>query len=329
MKANYFDALRLIQQQHFPLYIISGDEAYQQHQLAEKLLTRFKSQDYEIVRHHIDAHNYDVLYQQSDTLSLFSSQRFIIVTFNKAPDKKGQSALLDNLSDHSSDDVYLLIFQDLNHASTKTKWFTKLSERALHIQLWPLSSQDTLKMIDLEMCQYPQLTMTHEAKLILAQKTEGNMLATHQMLSLLARQAKPNYDENNVLALLHQHCKYDVFDLITPIIIRDKCKALSILNQLLTENAEPVLVLWALTKQVRILSHLLGAQNTSEINKVFMQHQIWQSRQNQYLQWSKRHCLDQISNYMDQCLKIDYTIKGIEKDNIVLGFNQLVLSLMK
>lgn len=330
MKANYFDALKLIAQQSFPLYIISGDEAYQQHQLCEKLLKRYQTQDYEIVRYYIDGHNYDVLYQQADTLSLFSSQRFVIIHFNKAPDKKGQSALVDNLSQQNGDDVYLLVFHELNHASTKTKWFNALAQSALHIQLWPLGVQDTVKMIDHELSQvYPHMQISLEAKMILAQKTEGNMLATHQILELLARQNKPHYDADNILPLLHQHCKYDVFDLIEPIISGNARKALNILNQLLQEGTETVLILWTLNKQIRILNAILNTQDNATLNKVFAQHQIWPSRQAQYQQWARKHQRTEISEYLSLCLEIDYAIKGIQKDNLTLRFNQLVLSLLK
>ena len=99
-----------------------------------------------------------------------------------------------------------------------------------------------------------RLEATDEALELLAERTEGNLLAAHQeleKLALLAGGARINAD--TVLASVADSARFDVFQLGEAVLGGETERALRVLAGLRAEGTEPTLVLWALTKALRDL----------------------------------------------------------------------------
>jgi DNA polymerase-3 subunit delta len=98
------------------------------------------------------------------------------------------------------------------------------------------------------------LPATDEALELLAERTEGNLLAAHQeleKLTLLARDGRVTAD--TVLASVADSARFDVFQLGEAVLAGDAERALRVLGGLRAEGTEPTLALWALTKALRDL----------------------------------------------------------------------------
>ena len=89
---------------------------------------------------------------------------------------------------------------------------------------------------------------------MLAERTEGNLLAAHQELEKLRLLAPAgNITSETVLASVADSARFDVFRLSEAVLEGEADRALRVLAGLRSEGTEQTLVLWALTKALRDL----------------------------------------------------------------------------
>ena len=98
------------------------------------------------------------------------------------------------------------------------------------------------------------LEVTDEALELLAERTEGNLLAAHQELEKLALLALDGpVTADTMLASVTDSARFDVFQLGEAVLAGDAARALRMIAGLRGEGTEPTLVFWALTKAMRDL----------------------------------------------------------------------------
>ncbi|AIT09753.1 DNA polymerase III subunit delta [Candidatus Francisella endociliophora] len=323
MELSYFDLIKKNDLTNYKFFIVTGDEPLQRHNIIEKITNQFKAKNYEISHHDLTEQNLDVLYNETDSLSLFAMDKFIQFNFEKPPQKKLQQALVEKLL-HDDENVYLLVFNGMKKQNTSAKWFQSLEHKAIHTRIFQPNLNNAINIINHE-AQEIGLTISREAVQLLAQKTEGNLIATKQILKLLSRQETKSFDENTIRPFLHEHANFDVFDLSEAILTQQKPKALTILNSILNENDKPPLILWALKKELRILSQLKNTSPTYH-QKIFKDNNIWPSKQKFYSSLANKISLEKISTGLQNCLETDLYIKGAKKGNIQLKLNEIVFN---
>lgn len=321
MQLSYFDLLKKNDLTEYKLFMITGDEPLQKHNIIEKITDQFKAKSYEISYHDLNEQNLDVLYGEVDSLSLFSMDKLIQFNFDKPPQKKLQQALADKLISED-DNVYLLVFSGMKKQNTSAKWFQSLEHRAIHIRIFDPNTNNAINIIDYEAKQLG-LSLTQPAVQLLVQKTEGNLIASKQIIKLLSRQSTQTYDENTIRPFIHEHANFDVFDLSEALLSQQKTKALKILNSILTENDKPPLVLWAIKRELRIISQLKNTQPTYH-QKIFKDNNIWPSKQKFYISLANKTSTEKISIGFEKCLQTDLYIKGAKKGNIKLKLNEII-----
>ncbi|ASG67267.1 DNA polymerase III subunit delta [Francisella halioticida] len=324
MELSYFDFLKRNDLTDYKLFIITGDEPLQKHNIIEKITKQFKQKEFEISYHDLTEQNLDVLYNETNSLSLFSMDKFIQFNFEKPPQKNLQYGLTENLL-RDDENVYLLVFSGMKKQNTSAKWFQSLTNKAIHVKIYQPNFTNAINIIDNEVANL-NINITRQAVELLTQKTEGNLIATKQILKLLSRQNTPFFDENTVRPFLYEHANYDVFDLSEAILKQQRTKALKILNNILNENDKPPLILWCLKKELRILSQLKNTQITYH-QKIFKDNNIWQSKQKFYTSLANRIDSNIISQCLEMCLDTDLSIKGAKKSNIRLQLNEIIFQL--
>ncbi|APC97474.1 DNA polymerase III subunit delta [Francisella frigiditurris] len=327
MELDYFGFMDKPNIADYKLFLISGDEPLQKHNIIEKINNSFKEKNYEIARYDISEQNHDVLYHEADSLSLFSMDKFIQFTLDKPPLKNLQKALVDNLC-KPSDNSYLVIFSGLKKQNLSTKWFQSLSQNAIHVHIYDPNINVAIRIIKSEILKENELSLSDEAIQMLAQKTEGNLIATKQILKLLGRQNQKTFDEQTIKPFLHEHTNYNVFDLSDAIIEQKKAKALTILNHILLERDKATLILWTLKRELRIIFQLQET-NPSYHQKVFRENNIWPSKQKYYSSLINRVHNQNIILNLQKCLNTDLCIKGVKKGNVKIMLNEIVFDLIK
>ncbi|WP_100550528.1 DNA polymerase III subunit delta [Caedibacter taeniospiralis] len=325
IKVNYLDALKAIKQQDFPCYVVTGKEPYQKNKLIEAINQKYKAQNFEILRDQIIAQQYDFLQSNFNSFSLFSKERLLQLHISKAPDKDAQKLLVDCLSNISANDRFLLIFDDLTSAQHKAKWFQSIIQNALYVQVWPVNVSEAIRLIKLELSSLAKpVSLTPEALMLLAQKTEGNLFAANQILTLLQHQSQSHFDEVKLAEYLTNAMNYDVFDLGQSLIEHNLKRSLAILQHLFKEQVDAVLVLWAILKEIRICL-TLATQDPAAQQQTYIRNNIWQSKQSAYQRLMKKFTKQHYAQFFNQCFAIDLIIKGIEPGNVEQSLTELVV----
>ena len=325
MELDYFKFINKPDIDKYKFFIISGDEPLQKHNVIEKITDVFKAKSFEITRHDISEHNHTELYNEADNMSLFAMDKLVQFTMDKPPQKTFQKALVETLC-KPSDNIYLLIFSQLKKPSLSTKWFQNLSQNAIHIRIYDPNINNAIRIIKDEITKEDNLHLSDQAVQLLAQKTEGNLIATKQIIKLLGRQNNKSFDEQNIRPFLHEHTSYDVFDLSDAIIHQQRDKALTILNHILQENDKPPLILWAIKRELRILSQLKDSSANSQ-QRVYKDNNVWPSKQKFYSSFANRLTKQDILHNLKRCLDVDLAIKGVQKVNIKMMLNEIVFNL--
>ena len=325
MELGYFDFINFSDIKKYKLFIVTGDEPLQYNNVIEKITAIFKESDFEIIRHDLSEQNYEVLYHEAESLSLFSFDKLVLFNFQKPPQKLLQKALVENIQ-KDSDNVYLLAFSNIKKQHISSKWFQTLAQNAIHIRIYQPNLISAIKILESELKDIP-LNLSREAIQLLAQKTEGNLIAAKQIIKLLLHQKAYNFDEITIRPFLHEHTSFDVFDLSDAILMQQKSKALKILNTILNQSDKAPLILWTIKKELRILSQLKATQDMYS-QKVFKDNNVWASKQKYYLSLANKVSDGLILSCLKKCLDIDLCIKGAKKGNISLKLYEIVFKLV-
>lgn len=324
---NYLESLKAIEKKDFPCYVITGKEPYQKNKLIEQINAKYKTQNFEILRAQIINQQYDFLQSNFNSFSLFAEERLLQLTISKAPDKNAQKLLTDCLSNIAQSDRFLLVFDDLSSAQQKTKWFQSITQHALYIQVWPVSIQESIKLIKLELnALNNMITLTDDALMLLAQKTEGNIFAANQMITLLQHQPQTHFNDQTLSEYLSNAMNYDVFDLAQSLVEQNMTRSLVILQHLFKERVENAIILWAILKELRICYNL-STQTSQQQQQTFMRNNIWKTRQAAYARLSKKFNKHHYATLFNHCFAVDLLIKGIEQGDVEQALTELVCQL--
>lgn len=310
---NYTDNLPAI-------VMVSGDEPLQLNEACDHARRTAKKLGYSDrqVFHVESGFDWDNLLAESNTLSLFSDKRLLELRIpNGKPGDKGSKALVGYCNNLPPDTVLLIICGKLEAASQKSKWFKHIENSGVVCQVWPVEPANMPAWINKRM-QRCGLNPTGDAVALLSERVEGNLLAASQeidKLSLLFGKSQIGIDE--VLAAVSDNARYTIFELADASLAGDIVRSTRILHGLRAEGSEPILVLWAMTREIRALA-LMGAdiQQGNPMDSVLFKHRVWEKRKPLFKRCLQSSQPSRWQNLLIKCSSIDKLIKGAETGNI-------------
>jgi len=321
-----------------PLYFISGDESLLVQEASDSIRRAARHQGFvERELFHLDTANasWDDILQEANSLSLFSDKKVIEVRCksNKLGDK-GSKAILQYLSDPNADVVLLITTPKLEAAQNKSKWLKGIEEKGQHIPVWPIERTQLPKWIHARLRQN-DLSAEPDAIEFLADNVEGNLLAAKQeidKLSLLLdesqREAPISID--TMTELISSSSRYTVFNLVDRCLAGDLAHCLRTLNGLKTEGAEPTLILWSLTREIRSLHKLSSLQRQGKSQDQAMRElRIFSNRQRLIQAAAGRLSFAKLEALLRKARQIDQSIKGLNSHSSWQGLEQLCLQMCK
>ena len=231
------------------------------------------------------------------------------------PGKNIQKSLINISRTLHSDDHYLFIFNTvLSKVQQKSTWFEALLNNGLHINLSSFLIKDVFNIIKLIIRRNKRIQVTDDAIMLIIGKTEGNLCAANNIISLLAAQSEKTFDVNNIVNFLADFMHYDVFDLAQSITFQDCERSFKILDYLL-QQIEPAIILWAIIKEIRLWI-MLSTYSSIEQQKIFRAKSIWGLKQSAYIKILHKFSYQKLKNFMNKCFNIDLMIKGAISGNI-------------
>lgn len=316
MKLRAEDLASHLSQKLAPVYIVSGDEPLQVGEAADAIRARaremgFSERQVFSVERGFDWGN---LYAASNTLSLFAEKTLIELRFASAkPGDDGAKALREYAASPSPDNLLIISLPKLDKATQNSKWFTELEKVGVFIQIWPVDSVRLGQWVAQRM-RRKGLKPTPEAAEFLADRVEGNLLAAAQEIDKLCLTHSGEVGLEAMMEAVADSARFDVYTLVDAALSGDAVRTARILGVLRDTGVEPMIVQWALSREIRSLAEMAAERGTN-IDAVIQKHRVWKNRVPLVKQALQRIRPGQWNRLLLNAGKIDRMIKGLSSGN--------------
>jgi DNA polymerase III subunit delta len=245
-----------LEQQLLSVYLISGDEPLLTGEAADAVRARARAKGFtEREVHFMDrGSDWDDVRASAGNMSLFGSRRVVEIRLPTGkPGVTGSAALVAILGMSDPDTLYLILTPRLDRDAQSSSWVKAVDSHGAWVQVWPVDAEKIAGWLR-SRARRMGLDVASDGIELLAERTEGNLLAAHQELEKLrlASQGGP-ISADAILMSVADSARFDVFQLGEAVLAGDVERALRMLAGLRSEGVEATLVLWALSKAVRDL----------------------------------------------------------------------------
>ena len=297
-----------------PVYFITGDEPLQLGELADAIrrVARKAGYDNREVLSVDNGFQWNQLAFEANSLSIFTDKKIIDLRLpSGAPGAEGANTLVNYCRRLPEDTILLITAGKVASSSIKSRWFEALDAAGIVIQVWPLEGQDLMRWIQ-QRLQHRGLSTSTEGVQILASRIEGNLLAAAQEIEkLFVLYGAGVLSTQQIFDAVADSSRYDVFKLVETILSDNVSRLLKILSGLRAEGTAAPIVLWALTREARVLvkikQALVQGQNK---DSVFKNHQIWDKRKELVNDALQRISDEDLNRILVLSAKADRQIKG-------------------
>jgi DNA polymerase-3 subunit delta len=323
-----------------PIYLVSGDEPLLVNEAADAIRARarkegFTERDLHVVERGFD---WNALLADSRAMSLFAQRKIVEIRLpNAAPGDQGANAIIELAQQPSPDNVVLIITGKMDGRVQNSKWVSAVEKSGAVIQVWPIDLPRLPAWIRERLGKHG-LQADQDAALELAERIEGNLLAAHQEVEKLALLLPPGpVTLQTVLDSVADSARYDVLQLGEAAMRGKTSRALRVLEGLRGEGIDPVLVLWAVNKDLQWIAraqHLMrnGQSADSAMNAVY----VWRPRQTAMRDALNRLKPSAVRGLLQDASRVDRAIKGVlrtdpwvELEGLVARFSGVPLSRSK
>jgi len=296
------------------IYFICGDEPLQVMESADQIRAMARQRDYterEVMD--VDAQfDWSQLLDSANSMSLFAEKRILELRLPTGKPGKVGSKILQEYAQRPADDAILIISSGkLESSSKNTKWFKTLDQQGVVIQCWPVNVDQLPGWIN-QRLQSKGIAADRDAVQLLADRVEGNLLAAAQevdKLFLLHGAGKLNVEQT--AAAVADSARYSIYDLVDNALAGDVVRTARIIGGLKNEGVEPVLMLWALSREVRMMAKISEANISPDT--VMSKLRVWENRKALIRKALSRHGAGRWKFFLKRCAKIDRVIKGVEQ----------------
>jgi DNA polymerase-3 subunit delta len=266
-----------------PCYLVSGDE----HLLVEEALDSIRAvardRGFTQRESHVATQWFDWanLAASSANLSLFAEQRIIELRLPTGkPGRAGSSAIVDLVERLGPELMLIVSTPKLDASAASSKWVKAIDASGIVLPLWPVGVRELPGWIAARM-RAAGLEPDRTAAGLIADRVEGNLLAASQEIEklrlLLGEGPISAEDVANAVA---DSSRYDVYKLVDAALAGDARRAVRILGGLRAEGVEPVIVFWALGRELRLLAGLSDAvRQHVDLGQAMQKARVWRNRQ--------------------------------------------------
>ena len=300
-----------------PVYFFSGDEPLQLGEAADAVRRHAREQGFterEVM--HVDkGFDWNELLAASNAMSLFAERRVIDLRLPSGkPGKDGGAALAEYAARPPEDTVLLISSGKVDKRSQSAKWYTALDKIGGTLQVWPVEAPEMPRWLD-QRLRSRGLQPEQEAVRIIAERVEGNLLAAAQEVDkLVLLIGEGALSVAQVEAAVADSARFDVFGLVDAALEGDAPRLTRMLDGLRGEGVEPILVLWALTRELRSLADMaLQIESGKGIDGVLGR--VWGKRKGPVKLGLQRHNRVRWQQMLRRAARLDRVIKGAAPGN--------------
>jgi len=264
----------------------------------------------------------------NQTKSLFGERECIELRMQAKFNDKGRKALLEYIATANPDNLLLIVSDRLEAGQTKAKWFNQVVDAGWWLPIWPIEHNQLAGWVSQRM-NAAGLQPDQEAISLLVERIDGNLLAAKQEIDKLALLTEDGViTADIILSSVSDSSRYTVFDLSAAFLSGDLARSLKIMNGLQAEGIEPPIVLWLITRELRLVIELCEAQIQGQpINAAFKRLRIFDKRQSDYNQAIRRASVSHYQQCLVACANIDAMIKGQVKGDPWVLISEMMVAI--
>jgi len=297
-----------------PCYMVTGDE----HLLVQEALDAIRLA---ARRHGFDSRelytattgfDWNDLAGAGGNLSLFADRRIIELRLPTGkPGVKGSATIVGMLDTIEDDLLFLISAPKLERNAAAAKWSKAIEAKGGLVQVWPIGLRELPAWIN-ERMRHAGLQPDRDAVRLLADRVEGNLLAAQQeieKLRLLHGEGPVSAAE--VDAAVADSSRFDVYKLVDAAVAGNAARAVRILGGIRAEGVEAVILMWALTRELRMLAGLAeSVQSGTELGNAMRKARVWQNRQGLVRACIGRHQAADFYQLLQRARQADACAKG-------------------
>ncbi|MDF1677500.1 MAG: DNA polymerase III subunit delta [Legionellaceae bacterium] len=289
-----------------PVYLLVGQDAFLLNQAVlalKKNWRALKETEIEEKRIYLElAQDWHELTETANSYSLFYSQQCIDATWQKKSlDAKSKAHLVDYAKAPNAECLVILRAPLL-----PPKQCADLSKNSniVCINIQTLNAGAELRWIQQQL-KKNQLTYTEAVPELIQTYTRGNLHAASQTIERLALTYEPNTTLTIEMtkAQLVDERQYKLYEISSACLEGNAKQALDLTERARKDQVEPILILWFITQELRLLEQLMAGRTYQALK-------IYSFRTQQYQRALKRLSRDTIYRLIQQSQILDTHIKS-------------------
>lgn len=202
---------------------------------------------------HADARfDWNTLRELGESLSLFAEKRIIDLRLSGGkPDKQGAEAIRNAVEQPNPDHLLLISAPRMDKRSFSAAWLKAIDAAGTIIQVWPVDAKHLPGWVA-RRAKGAGIELSEEACRLIAERSEGNLLACAQELDKLKLlYGVQPLDVEEVLASITDSSRFSAFDLVDCVLEGNAARAVRITTALKDEGNDPLQVLGPLAWMLR------------------------------------------------------------------------------
>ncbi len=312
-----------------PCYLLSGEEVLLVNECADQIRAAARTAGYsEHMRWTVEAgFNWNDLNTSTQSLSLFAERRLIELRLPTGkPGEAGAEFIAGFAGNPPPDTLLLVLTGKLDKAARESVWARALETAGAHVQARPFEARQLPGWIT-QRLQSRGLQPAPGVVDILAWHLEGNLLAAAQEVDKLAmRVGSGAVTRADVEQCLADNSRFTIYQWVDAALSGNAAGARRMLTSLRADGTEPILLLWALARELRSLAPL-AAKRARGQNEAAVLASVWQSRRALVGSALKRHPALAWTGFLRRAARIDRILKGRARGELWLELERLILSI--
>jgi DNA polymerase III subunit delta len=313
-------------------YLVSGDEPLLVAEAARAIVKAAREREFTERTINVADRSckWSELEAAADNLSLFARRRIVELRLPTGrPGEQGGRVIASLCEQRDPDRLLLVVTGKLEAAVARSTWVKSIETRGVHVQVWPVERGELPRWLNARAASL-ELDLGRDAAELLADRVEGNLLAAAQELEKLALARGPGrVTETLVAEAVANSARFDVFRLTDAAIVGNARRALTVMRGLKAEGVEPVLISWALGRELILLARLkFAVASGASLVEALARQGVWRRRVPTVTKALERLEWRDLTALLGLAVEADGAVKGGRDMRPWEALTELVLALL-
>ncbi len=321
----HFDFLRNFPNQKVqPVYYIFGPENFFKDKILNAIIKRFKSpgsEEFDLSILHADTDSAVNALEHLEMMPFLAKFRLVILKNFDTMKASDKNLIAEYVQNPVPTSILVLIAEKIDERIKANKIISEKAEKIICRS--PYSSTDIIKWLNIE-ADKRRIILDSDSKELFARSIELNyQVASNELEKLIIySKGKRHIEIEDVKATVGKSRTNKIYDLQNEIGKRNVKKALTILENMISNNESAVFVIIMLSTFFQTFWKIKALQkndiSNSEIENRYLPEIFFSFRKN-HITYAKKYSLDEISNIFSLLLQADIDAKSLNlKDEVIM-----------